>query len=144
MLLRWTNTPSYNPLREIRALQRQMDHVFRDLVPRESYERPSFNVSDLGEAYVVEAELPGVAQEDLKIDATVNSLTIKGHRSVAGPEGYSTHRKERSSLEFSRAFTFEDKLDLEKVSAKLEHGMLRIELTKQAEVQPRTITVKVG
>ena len=144
MLLRWTNTPSYNPWREIRALQRQMDDLFRDTLPQRGEPRPPFNVSDLGDKYLVEGELPGVGQEDLQIDATVNTLTIKGQRSVAPPEGYSAHRQERSNLEFSRSFTFEDKLDLEKVAARLEHGLLRIELAKQAEVQPRTITVKVG
>lgn len=145
MLVRWTSNPRmYNPWREIRALQRHMDDVFRDLVPRSSQGGPAFNVSDLGEKYLVEAELPGVDHEDLSIDATVNSLTIKGKRNVAPPEGYAAHRQERSSLEFSRAFNFENKLDLEKVSAHLKNGLLRIELGKQELEMPRTINVKVG
>jgi len=145
MLVRWTSNPRmYNPWREIRSLQRHMDDVFRGLVPASSSSGPAFNVSDLGDKYLVEAELPGVSNEDLAIDATVNSLTIKGQRSVAPPEGYAAHRQERSTLEFSRAFTFENKLDLEKVAAKLTNGLLRIELTKQQLEMPRTINVKVG
>ena len=144
MLVRWSHPRTYNPWRDLRALQRHMDDVFREHVPTSSSATPAFNVADLGDKYLVEAELPGVTQEDLSIDATVNSLTIKGKRSVAPPQGYTPHRQERNSLEFSRAFSFENKLDLEKVAAHLNHGLLRIELTKQAADAPRTINVKVG
>jgi HSP20 family protein len=145
MFLRWT---SHDPWREFRALQRQMDQMVRELVPGAgghgavAHTGPAFNVSDLGQSYVIEAELPGVTHDDLRVDATASSLTIKGRRDVAPPEGYATHRSERSTLEFSRAFTFDSKLDLENVTAKLNDGMLRIEAAKQAMEQPRTITVK--
>jgi HSP20 family protein len=145
MLLRWN---PHDPWRDVRALQRQMDAVFADLLPggrRAGYPAtgsgPAFNVADLGDKYLVEAELPGVDEDALTIEATANSLTVKGKRSVTAPEGYAAHRTERNEAEFSRAFTFESKLDLEQVSARLDQGLLRIELGKQALEKPRTITL---
>lgn len=148
MLVRWN---AHDPWRELRAVQRQMDRVFADLMPgagrrahAAAYGGPAFNIHDVGDKYVLEAELPGIKTEDLSIDATANSLTIKGKRQIDVPEGYAAHRRERSDLEFSRAFTFESKLDLEKTTATLKHGMLRIELGKEELEKPRTITVKAG
>lgn len=153
MLLRWNPTDYTAFGRDMRAIQRQMDAVFADLLPLgrkrtpiryRLHEGPSFNVAEQDDKYVVEAELPGVAHEDLQIDATGRELTVKGKRTVTAPEGYETLRSERAASEFSRTLRFEHKLDLEKVSARLQRGILRIELTKQAAEQPRAITVKVA
>ena len=147
MLLQWN---SQNHLRDFRAFQRQLDSMFRDLVPVATrptptrHESPAFNIADLGETYLVEAELPGVREDDLQIEAKANVLTVRGRRNVDAPEGYAGHRTERINLDFARSFEFESKLDLEKITARLSQGLLRIELAKQAAEQPRTITVQVA
>lgn len=137
---------AYDPWRELRAIQRQMDEVFRGFVPdaRRSHSGygPAFNVYEEGSHYIVEAELPGVNKDDLNIEATGNSVTIRGKRAVKAPEGYSVHRRERGNLEFARTVSFEGKLDLEKISASLHDGVLRLELHKQPEAQPRQISIK--
>jgi HSP20 family protein len=137
---------SYDPWREFRALQRQMDDVFQGLLPEAGRSghgagAPSFNVSDRGDVYVLEAELPGVDQNHLSIEATAFSITIKGRRDVATPQGYTAHRRERGSIEFARSFNFDSKLDLEKVSAKLNDGILRVELGKAPDAKPRQIAI---
>ena len=83
MLVRWNAT--YDPfLSDFRTLQRQMDRVFRDLLPvRElSPRRSTWNVIEDGERYVVTASLPGMKKDELSIEATEHELTIKGKRSI--------------------------------------------------------------
>lgn len=144
MLLRWN--AQYDPfLSDFRSLQRQMDHVFRELLPvRELVpgRRVAWRVTEEPERYVVTAALPGVSKDDLGIEATEHELTVKGKRSLAAPEGYRPLRRERNGLEFAETFAFETAIDLEKVEAKLDDGILRIALGKQAKARPRTIAVK--
>lgn len=141
-MLRWHS--SYDPWREFRALQRQMDDVFRGLMPEgrpQTSVGPAVNVIDTGDRYVLEAEVPGATQENLSIEATAQGITIKGKRDTGSLEGYATHRRERSSLEFARSFNFDGKIDLEKVTAKLNDGLLRVELHKAADAKPRQISI---
>ncbi len=143
MLLRWNAT--YDPfLSDFRTLQRQMDHVFRELLPvRELASRNvAWRVNEEPERYVVTAALPGVSKDDLAVEATEHELTVKAKRSLAVPEGYRPLRRERRELEAKETFAFEAPIDLDNVVAKLDDGILRIELAKQAKARPRTIAVK--
>lgn len=148
MLWHWTN--ERDPLRELSNLHRQMDQVFGALVPgrgwvtRADRYRPAVNVFDKGDAYLVEAELPGLAEDDINIEATETSLTLSGQRKVEAPEGYRVHRRERRNLEFARSFELPAKVDLERVTATMKHGVLRIELPKQAQTRPRQISIKAS
>jgi HSP20 family protein len=144
MLVRWN--PTYDPfLSDFRTLQRQMDRVFRDLLPvRELTPRTAWNVSEDGERYIVTAALPGVTKDELTIQATENELKVAGKRSLSVPEGYRPLRRERTELAFEETFSFDAALDVDKIAAKLENGILRIELGKQAKARPRTIEVKAA
>jgi HSP20 family protein len=82
--------------------------------------------------------------DDVNIEATETSLTLSGKRKTQAPEGYRVHRRERASLEFARAFEFPAKVDLEKVTATMKDGVLRIELAKQAQTRPRQISIKAS
>lgn len=144
-MLRWQ---TYDPWRELRALQRQMDDVFRGLAPESGRGRgyqgygPALNVREENNRYLIEAEVAGFSKDDINIEATGNTVTIRGKREVDVPEGYSVHRQERGHLEFARTLTFESKIDLEKLSAQMRDGVLRMELHKQPDAQPRQIAIQ--
>ena len=57
------------------------------------------------------------------------------------PEGYSVHRQERTSLKFARSLTLPGRVDSEKTTANLKHGVLTLVLPKTPEDQPRQIAV---
>lgn len=141
---------NHDPWREFRTLQRQMDDVFRGLLsgpsrtPWTAAFGPAFNVAESNDAYVIEAELPGVKEEDLSIEATENSVTIKGKRTTSVPDGHSTHRHERGEGTFARSFGFENRLNLEQVKATLKDGLLHLELGKRAVAQPRQIAIQTA
>jgi HSP20 family protein len=126
---------------------RQLDRLFTD-VDAESWEPrtgfPRVSLDDQGAAFVVRAELPGLAEKDLELSATATTLTLKGERKVLAPEGYSTHRSERSTFSFARTFELPAKVDSEKVEARLENGVLTVTLPKAPEAQPKKISVKAS
>lgn len=132
----------------MRELRREMDRFFSDFDQGFGLGRslglgggPRTNLFDTGSALVVQAEVPGVDQNDLNISVDQGTLTIRGERKDQVPEGYAVHRKERGAFQFSRAFTLPCKVDTEKVKASLKNGILELTLPKAVEAQPRQIQV---
>jgi HSP20 family protein len=99
---------------------------------------------DQGGAFVVRAELPGLSEKDLELTATATTLTLRGERKVEVPQGYSTHRSERTGYRFARTFELPSKVDSDRVEARLENGVLTVTLPKAPEAQPKQINVKAS
>lgn len=105
---------------------------------------PQMNLVDRGEAFHLFAKVPGLTQEDIKIEANAESMTISGERKVTSPEGYKVHRQERGTMQFSRSFTFPTRIDVNKIQANLKDGILDLMLPKAEETKPRQIKVQVS
>jgi HSP20 family protein len=104
---------------------------------------PPVNVYEDGENLYVEAELPGVTLKDLEIYVNgQDQLILKGERKPQAPEKGVRHRQERSFGTFSRTVTLPFPVDANKVEARLEHGVLRVQLVKHESARPRKIVVK--
>ena len=84
--------------------------------------------------YFARLELPGVKKENLEVGLEENTLTIGFGRKSAGEES------EEKEI-YKRAITVPDGVDAEKVSAKLEDGILTVTLPKAENRKPRQITV---
>lgn len=146
MLTYWM--PLSDPLRAFDTLRRQMDQVFREFDETSPRGRattyPRASLRDTKDAFVLTAEVPGLAEGDLKLSATHDSLTIAGERKNGAPEGYAAHRRERGELRFSRSFQLPARIDVDRVSAEMKHGLLIVTMPKHPESQPRAITVKAN
>lgn len=104
---------------------------------------PALNVWEEGEEVYVEAELPGLSMKDVEIYVSGgNQLTLKGERKPCAPEKGVWHRQERNFGAFTRSLTLPFPVDADKVEARLENGVLRIQLTKHESARPRKIPVK--
>jgi HSP20 family protein len=104
---------------------------------------PALNVWEDGEKVHVEAELPGLDLKDVEIYVSGgNQLTIKGERKSNLPEKGVWHRQERTFGAFNRSLTLPFPVDADKVEARLENGVLHIQLTKHESARPRKIPVK--
>ena len=107
--------------------------VFGDLNTRERAFTPTLNLSETKDAYILEAELPGVKKEDISVDINDSILTFKGEKKHNFEEKKDNfHVIERSYGSFQRSFTLPENVDAKQVDAKLEDGVLRIELKKSA------------
>jgi HSP20 family protein len=104
---------------------------------------PPFEVKETNEAFVVKADVPGVAESDLDIAVHNSVLTISGTRqSEERKEGDAFALYERQYGSFSRSFSLPDTADGERVEAKLDSGVLTLTIFKRAEAKPRKIALK--
>lgn len=134
-----------DPLRAFDNVRRRMDQVLREYdeaAPRARASYPRASLRDTKEGFVLTAEVPGLAETDFNITATMDSITLSGERKTPAPEGYAVHRQERGALRFARSFALPAKIDVEKITAGLKHGVLTVHMPKHPESQPRAITVK--
>lgn len=137
-----------DPLRTFDALRRRMDQTLREFADIEvrghNLAFPRAGLRDTKDAYVLVAEVPGLADSELQLSATQESLTISGERKAAAPKGYAVHRRERGDLRFSRSFALPARIDPDKVTAELKNGLLMVTMPKHPEAQPKQITVKAA
>ena len=104
---------------------------------------PRINVSESASAYEVEAELPGVAKEDVRISVDGNRVSFEAEvKPVAAKAGETVIHAERLVRNFSRSFTLPAEVDEDRAEAKLDNGILRLVLPKKQAVQPKTIAVQ--
>ncbi|MBI4523864.1 MAG: Hsp20/alpha crystallin family protein [Deltaproteobacteria bacterium] len=103
---------------------------------------PPVDIYETNEGLVVLADLPGVSQEGLDVRVENSMLTIHATPRHAAP-GDPIYR-EYELVSFFRQFELSDKVDQNKISAVLKHGVLTLNLPKAEEAKPRKIEVRVN
>lgn len=103
---------------------------------------PALNVWEEKEDVFVEAEIPGLAIEDLQIHVKGDELSIAGERKARVKEGVGVHRQERGVGAFRRVIRLPVEIDAEKVDAQLKYGVLTLRLPKAEAAKPRKIEIK--
>ncbi|ROQ89568.1 Hsp20/alpha crystallin family protein [Desulfosoma caldarium] len=150
-LLRWSDQADlFRPFeemeREMDRLRREMDRLFagfRGIRPLRMGVFPLLNVSEDKDNLYVRAELPGIQASDLDISVEGDTLTLRGERkSHEAEENVSYHRREREFGRFRRSLTLPTRIDVDKVEAVFQNGILKITLPKAEEVRPKQIAVK--
>ena len=137
----------WEPLMGMNRLEREMDQLFRAVSRRSpSFSRskyPPLNLSEDDENFYVEAELPGLAIDDLEVQVSEgNQLSISGERKRPEPEQASWHRQERAYGEFQRTVALPADVNPDNVSATFSDGVLTISLAKAEEAKPRKVVIK--
>jgi HSP20 family protein len=122
------------------AIDRVFDDVFRDAAPTFNAgfnaNAMRVNIAEDEKNIVIEAELPGLKKDDVKISVEDNVLTIRGERKQENEEKKKNyHRVERFYGSFSRSFTLGENVDKENIDAKYENGVLHLTLPKVEPVK---------
>jgi len=125
-------------------LHREFERLFGEVERSAPLASGAPTFEDDGSNFVLRADVPGLAESDLQISVAGNTVTLRGERKVQVPEGYSTHRRERSAVSFAKSYQLPARVDAEKVTATLKHGVLTLSLPKVADARPRQITVKAA
>jgi HSP20 family protein len=106
----------------------------------EQFITPPASVTEIADGYMLEIGMPGVKKDGLEISVENNELTMIGRRSLPAVEGTLIHRESRPE-NFRRAFEIDPSIDADKISAKIDQGLLTLTLPKAEHVKPRNITV---
>jgi len=141
----------WDPFRDVVALQNRVNSIFRDFneggdnaLTTASFV-PAVDIYEDPQKVVLKLEVPGIEEKDLDVRVENNTLTVKGERKFDKEEKEENfHRIERRYGSFYRAFTLPSTVDTENVQANYTAGVLKLELKKKAEAQPKQIKVNVG
>lgn len=143
----------YDPFRELRGLQDEMNRLFMTNFSRAGDESdlmrgawsPQVDIFENKNEIVLEAELPGIKPDEVEISIENNVLTLHGERKFEKKdEGDNFHRVERSYGSFTRSFTLPPTVSSENANAEFENGLLRLTLAKREEAKPRRIEIRAG
>ena len=140
----------WDPFREVVALQNRMNSLFREIGESDSPVTtasfvPAVDIYEDNKKVVLKLEVPGIEEKDLDIRVENNVLTVKGERKMEKEEKEENfHRIERRYGSFFRSFTLPSTVDVEHIGANYNNGVLKLELNKKPEAQPKQIKVNVG
>ena len=140
----------WDPFREVAALQNRVNSLFRDFSEGESAMTtasfiPAVDIYEDEKKVILKLEVPGIEEKDLDVSVENHTLTVKGERKFEKEEKEENfHRIERRYGSFYRAFTLPNTVDADNVAASYNAGVLKLELKKKPEAQPKQIKVNVG
>lgn len=113
--------------------------------PEMAPEMPPFTMHDEGSHFLITLDAPGIQERNVELTVTDQTVTIRAHRELDTPEGYTVLRRERSpQMQMTRTLTLPTRIAADKSTARLQNGVLTIELGKTEESKPRTINVRGG
>jgi HSP20 family protein len=106
---------------------------------------PAVNITDNPDGFVVALAAPGMKKDDFTIDVEGNMLTISCEAEAEKEEKEKSYtRKEYNYSSFSRSFTIPDEVDKEKIGARYEDGVLRLNLPKKEDVKKLTASKHIA
>jgi HSP20 family protein len=147
-LIRW------EPARELNTLQTEMNRLFNTFFDSPAPNGgtvaqrrwlPPMDLVETDEDFVLRADLPGLSEDDVKIELEDNVLSISGERKSEHEErkeGF--HRVERASGSFVRSLTLPEGVNAEAIRANFDRGVLEVHIPKPEERKPRKVAISVG
>ena len=106
---------------------------------------PAMDLVEADDHFVLKADLPGLAEDDISIEIQDNTLTLSGERRAEQESSeHGWYRVERSFGRFSRSLTLPEGVDPEGVRAAFDKGVLEVRIPKPEERKPRRVQIGVG
>ena len=146
-LMRW------DPFRELEEMSDRLNRMVARPVTKTNGKEaltvadwmPTVDISETAGEYVIQAELPEVKKDDVKVTLEEGVLTIQGQRRQEKDEKTTKyHRIERSYGTFVRSFSLPDQVNESGVKAEFKDGVLNLHIPKSEKAKPRAIEVKVA
>lgn len=145
--------PVREPGTALARLHDEIDRMFQEfsmpgffsLWPERARWAPLLDMYEKDNDLIVEAELPGIPKEAVKISCTDQTLTIQGETKKEAEErreGY--YRAERRYGSFYRTVTLPVEVDYEKAKAQFRDGVLQITLPKRAKPEEKSRTIPIS
>jgi HSP20 family molecular chaperone IbpA len=106
--------------------------------------RPPVDIFEDAHGITVQAEMPGVSRDRLRVQADRNSLTIEGDIGIEMPKGMEPIYADVQATCYARSFVLSGELETDAIDAKLKDGVLTIRIPKRSEFRPRKVEVRAG
>ncbi|MCD6046101.1 MAG: heat-shock protein [Gammaproteobacteria bacterium] len=145
--------PKHNPFW---PLQNALDNAMSEFYgwfepfnfPTERFENillhPAIDIVDSEDQFKVEAEMPGMGEEDVQVSINNNVLTIKGEKTTSKQDKSKNYRmREISYGSYERSVLLPDTVDVDKAKASFKKGMLWVVLPKKPESTKKSCTIPV-
>lgn len=142
-LIKWNNRPSNSFFNN--AFNHLLESDFGLLGQNQSGNIPAVNIQEDEQGYHLELAVPGLNKEDIKVRFEDGLLTISAeqkHEVEEKTENYT--RREFSYQNFKRSFQLPETANEEGIDAKYEAGVLKLNIPKKAEAQPKRRDITIG
>lgn len=139
----------FEPFRDLDLLNTNIRRFFDDF-PTTTQEfsstyHPRIDIYEDDKKIYFEAEVPGISKKDLNISVHDNVLTVTGEKKKElEQKGKNFFRSERSYGSFTRSFTLPDEVNTEKIEAKFNDGILKIEIEKALPKKPEERVISIN
>ncbi len=124
---------------------REMDDLERNFFSDRRMPAFGTDVTDKGNAYLLQTDLPGFEKDEITVEVNGDVLTVSAEHKAEDEkkEGEQIVCRERSYGKYVRSFELTD-VDSDGISAKYENGVLSVELPKKAEVKPEVRKIEIA
>lgn len=103
---------------------------------------PRADIYEDGDSISIVVDVPGVDENSIEIGLEKGVLTIDGYVEPRAPEGYSLSYAEYETGDYQRSFKLSNQIDLDKITATVKDGILRLLLPKVGPAKTKKIAVK--
>jgi len=144
-VMRNTDRQGWNPFRELVDLQERMSKLLESSVGDGQVTSwvPAVDIEETDDAFLVEAELPGVKRDDVTVELQNNELMIHGEVKERERTGI-LRRRTRRTGQFDYRVVLPGEVDADNVEANLQEGVLRVKVPKMEHARPRRISITAG
>lgn len=144
----------FEPFRNLNTLNRRMNSMLSEFDTDSMFNtrngfNPTVDVQEDEKHITIEAEIPGVKKEDIKVSINdENVLVLKGSKkretkTEDEKDGSTYLRVERSFGEFTRSFVLPDNVNTDSIDAEFKDGLLKVVLEKKEPAKPKELEVNI-
>jgi HSP20 family protein len=126
----------FDPFRELDRLTQQTWGSTRSVMPMDAYRN--------GDQFLVHFDLPGVDPGSIELTVEKNVLTVQAHRKFERNNGEEWLVAERPQGSFSRQIFLGDSLDVDRIAANYDQGVLTLTIPVAEQAKPRKVEVNSG
>jgi HSP20 family protein len=144
-VMRNTDRQGWNPFRELDDFHERMSKLLESSVSDGQVTSwvPAVDIEETDDAFLVEAELPGVKRDDVTVELQNNELMIHGEVKERERTGI-LRRRTRRTGQFDYRVVLPGEVDADNVEANLQEGVLRVKVHKMEHARPRRISITAG
>lgn len=122
------------------AVAKRENHEVANRNDEKAFVSPQVNIFETKDGYLLEADLPGVTRDGLEVTLEDTTLTLIGRRGPQTAPGEVLYQESRA-CDYRRVFELDPSIDTGRIHARMDQGVLFLELPKAEKVKPRKIKI---